>query len=338
MAGLLRTPLVLARNNLRVSAVRACPPALTRTFLINVKSAKKSKAKEETQINNTTATPSTPSSPAAAGATTDSKYRIETPSSAVVAFAHRLGLNNLKDQTLLMRIVTHPSYERVGVQTNEGLDTLGAMALEMYVLEYLHVKYPKLPTQTLQEAVAVYTRTSTLEIMAKEFGVDDVARWVRSKPEVGHQLSSKTVKASVVRAVVGALYADQGPIKAREFIHAHFLSRELDLASLLQLEEPKRYLSYLMKRLGRESPVARLMSETGRTSKAPVFIVGVYSGTEKIGEGFGSSLKMAEFRANTDALKKYYMEEIKDFGLPSDVDIEGAVYTPTKIGDTQVIV
>ncbi|KAG0002072.1 hypothetical protein BGZ80_002928 [Entomortierella chlamydospora] len=336
MAGLLRTPLVLARNNLRVSAVRACPPALTRTFLINVKPAKKSKAKDETKINDTTTTTS-PSSEAT-GATTDSKYRIETPPSAVVAFAHRLGLNNLKDQTLLMRIVTHPSYERVGVQTNEGLDTLGARALEMYVLEYLHVKYPKLPTETLQEAVEVYTRTSTLEIMAKELGVDDVARWVRSKPDVGYQLSSKTVKASVVRAVVGALYVDQGPAKAREFVHAHFLSRDFDLASLLQFKEPKLYLSFLMKRLGREVPVARLMSETGRKSKAPVFIVGVYSGTEKIGEGFGSSLKMAEFRANTDALKKYYMEEIKDFGLPSDVDIEGAVYTPTKIGDTQVIV
>ncbi|KAG0355221.1 hypothetical protein BG005_005857 [Podila minutissima] len=325
MAGVLRSSLtpVLARGTLRVAAVRACPP-LARTFLINAKPTKKSKQEEIIT-----------SSPAQ---DTDSKYRIEKPTTAVVAFAHRLGLNQLKDQTLPMRIVTHASYERVGIQTNERLDYLGAKVLDMFVLEYLHAKYPKMPTKMLQEAVATYTRTTTLAQMAKEFGVEDVARWTRSKPDMEHQLSSKTVKASVVRAMVGALYVDQGPLQARAFVHNHFLSRDLDLVSLLEIEEPKRYLSFLMKRLGRERPVARLMSETGRQSKAPVFIVGVYSGMEKIGEGFGSSLKMAEFRANKDALTKYYLEEHKDFGLPSDVEAEGGVYRSTKIGDTEVVV
>ncbi|KAF8932986.1 ribonuclease III domain-containing protein [Dissophora ornata] len=337
MAGLLRSPLVLARSSIRASAVRACPPTLARTFLINVKPVKKSKLQKESEDSQQNAAiPS--SSEAATEIGQDSKYRIETITPAVVAFAHRLGLNNLKDQTLLMRIVTHPSYERVGIQTNQGLDLLGAKVMQMFVLEYLNTKYPKMPAKTLEEAVHIYTRTGTLELMAKEFGVDDVARWAHSNPEVEYQLSSKTVKASVVRAIVGALYVDQGPIRAREFVHAHFLSREFDVNSLLQIEEPKRYLSFLMKRLGREHPVARLMAETGRQSKAPVFIVGVYSGTEKIGEGFGSSLKMAEFRASMDALTKYYMEELRDFALPSDVEIEGTVYKPTKIGDTDIIV
>ncbi|KAF9987456.1 hypothetical protein BGZ65_003556 [Modicella reniformis] len=208
-----------------------------------------------------------------------------------------------------MRIVTHPSYDRVGIQTNNGLDVLGGKALKMYVLEYLHVKYPKLPADTLQEAVEVYTRTNTLNLMGREFGVDDVLRWTRPKPESGYQLAITTIRASVVRAVIGALYVDQGPIKARDFVHAHFLSRQFDLASLLKIEEPKRYLSYLMKRLG-----------------------------QKLGEGFGHSIDMAESRANKDALTKYYMEELKDFTLPSDVEKEGFVYVSTKIGDTQIIV
>lgn len=58
---------------------------------------------------------------------------------------------------------------------------LGAKVLDMFVLEYLHTKYPKMPTKMLQEAVATYTRTTTLAQMAKEFGVEDVARWTRSK-------------------------------------------------------------------------------------------------------------------------------------------------------------
>jgi large subunit ribosomal protein L44 len=38
------------------------------------------------------------------------------------------------------------------------------------------------------------------------------------------------------------------------------------------------------------------LSETGRFSNSPVFVVGVFSGSDKLGEGFGASLKMAEYR------------------------------------------
>ena len=44
------------------------------------------------------------------------------------------------------------------------------------------------------------------------------------------------------------------------------------------------------------SHTGRLLKETGRLSISPVFVVGIYSGGEKLGEGFGSSLKIAEFR------------------------------------------
>jgi large subunit ribosomal protein L44 len=42
--------------------------------------------------------------------------------------------------------------------------------------------------------------------------------------------------------------------------------------------------------------LSRLLKETGRFSIAPVFVVGIYFGQDKLGEGFGSSLSMAEFR------------------------------------------
>jgi len=107
-------------------SVLACAPSLARTFLINVKPVKKSKlVKDDDKDRNTTSAGSSPLAQ-------DSKYRIEQPSAAVVAFAHRLGLDQLKDQTLVMRIVTHGSYERVGIQTNEKLDYLGKQTLIHY--------------------------------------------------------------------------------------------------------------------------------------------------------------------------------------------------------------
>lgn len=48
--------------------------------------------------------------------------------------------------------------------------------------------------------------------------------------------------------------------------------------------------------------VCRLLKETGRLSNSPVFVVGIYSGADKLGEGFGSSLRMAEYRVRTDYL------------------------------------
>jgi len=44
--------------------------------------------------------------------------------------------------------------------------------------------------------------------------------------------------------------------------------------------------------------IPRLLSETGRFSNSPIFVVGVYSGADKLGEGFGASLKMAEYRVS----------------------------------------
>ena len=49
----------------------------------------------------------------------------------------------------------------------------------------------------------------------------------------------------------------------------------------------------------------RLLKETGRLSISPVFVVGIYSGADQLGEGFGSSLKMAEFRVSLSVIKSY---------------------------------
>ena len=69
----------------------------------------------------------------------------------------------------------------------------------------------------------------------------------------------------------------------------------------------------MAKKLNQPKPVARLLKETGRASTAPVFIVGMYSGNVKVGEGHGSSLKMAEARAVKDALLRHYLDQVKSF-------------------------
>jgi len=75
----------------------------------------------------------------------------------------------------------------------------------------------------------------------------------------------------------------------------------------------------MVKKYNREPPKSRLLKETGRYSNSPVFVVGIFSGPDQIGEGFGSSLKMAEFHAAEDALVRVYLTQTPDdlIQLPS---------------------
>lgn len=102
--------------------------------------------------------------------------------------------------------------------------------------------------------------------------------------------------AESLNAIIGAVYKEQGLDAAKKFVHGHILARDFDLRPHLAFKQPKTHLSKLMSKQGKPSPVSRLVSETGRHSRSPVFVVAVFSGEEKLGEGFGYSLKMAEHR------------------------------------------
>jgi len=117
---------------------------------------------------------------------------------------------------------------------------------------------------------------------------------------------------------------------------------------MLKFRDPKVDLSETVAKFGREKPISRLLKETGRFSNSPVFVVGVYSGTEQLGEGFGSSLRMAEYRAAEDALHRLYLTKTPPqmVRLPTSTfpDIDGDIFTegdenayqPGELGTTEV--
>lgn len=109
------------------------------------------------------------------------------------------------------------------------------------------------------------------------------------------------------------------------------------------------YELFLINRLG------RLLKETGRFSISPVYVVGIYSGSDQLGEGFGSSLKMAEYRAAEDALQRVYLTRVPThlLKIPSttlsrdlfeDIDLEvedveeqltATAYVPGELGQPE---
>ncbi|PKK78635.1 hypothetical protein RhiirC2_651948, partial [Rhizophagus irregularis] len=224
---------------------------------------------------------------------------------------------------------------------------LGKCAIELYITEYFHMKFPLLHTNYLEKIVNIYNGIGTLSTFGSEIGLKYVMRWSEVDENnvlyESRKISNKIgyVMAQAVQAIVGALYLDKassktGPNSARKFVQDYLLSRDLDIQQVYDVKTPKKDLSALMRRLGREPPISRLLFEAGRLTKEPIFVIGVYSDTEKLAEGFGSNLKMAEFRAAKNALVNYYFKEIKDFTLPSAIDThqKQMSYIPTKVCDT----
>ena len=127
----------------------------------------------------------------------------------------------------------------------------------------------------------------------------------KEKEVEGIPLSHAT--ANFAKSVFAGIYLHESPSSAHHFFRQHITSRHLDVSRLFNFEQPTRHLSRLCAREGFEPPVARLLSETGRRSRAPVFIVGAYSGEERLGEGFGASLDEARIKAAVSALKGWYL-------------------------------
>jgi large subunit ribosomal protein L44 len=131
--------------------------------------------------------------------------------------------------------------------------------------------------------------------------------------------------ASVPRALVGALQLEHGFARAHAFIRSHIITPSVlspsHLIPLLKFTSPTLVLSSLLHSYELPRATHRLLKESGRLTAHPTFLSGVYSGSRKLGEGYGSSIRMSEWRASEDALRRFYLSReagLESAGLPSD--------------------
>ncbi|KZT56954.1 hypothetical protein CALCODRAFT_524158 [Calocera cornea HHB12733] len=259
------------------------------------------------------------------------------PASQLSAFAYRVGLlppratRELEQRIipLVQRICTHPSYgefwrlhrpQEPAPADNASLDAVGNSLLGLFAAEFVHATWPHLPTRATKAAVSAFVGPNTLCMVARELGAAQLLRWQRSpRTEYRSALIHQDALMTIPRALVGLIYQLNSVGEARKFAEAFFLSRQVDLRTLLKFVNPKLSLVDVLIKFGWDKPVTRLLSESGRFTPTPVFVVGVYSGVHKLGESFGSSLKMAEYRACEDALWRLYLTQAPkgSFTLPS---------------------
>ena len=161
-----------------------------------------------------------------------------------------------------------------------------------------------------------------------------------SNQELPAETNATTVEAasaSFIRALAGAIYLHAGAEASKTFHKDHVLSRHLPLHSLFHFTHPTRDLSRLCLRENFEPPVARLISETGRLSRTPVFVVGVFSGDDKLGEGAGSSLNEGRVRAAAAALRSWYLYSPPESEVMLPSAVEGTAAKGKKAWKPQMI-
>lgn len=217
------------------------------------------------------------------------------PESALTAFAHRIGLATvLESPAEIQRACTHPSYSilhaqnapaRAAPPTNGNLAVLGNALLGLFASEHIHAAYPHLPTRVVKAAVSAHVGPMTCASVAREMGATTLLRWHRivsadlflvsacltqirvcrqpqtpTRPAVFHT----DALASIPRALTALVYQHRSLPLARKFVEAFFLSREVDLRTMIKFQDPKRALSDTVKKFGRERPISRrVIMQTG---------------------------------------------------------------------------
>ncbi len=267
----------------------------------------------------------------------------------LIALHARLELTNSFPCSTLARCLTCKLPDN-DVADNYGLSILGKDLLAYYATEYLIVTYPRIPTVVLNAALGAYISKGVLADIGKGWGIEkdsssSLSRYLNDEPvaiqygklryqkplkrqedgiielgETGSYGKFTEAMSSAVRSIIAGVHIHLGKEAARQFIYDHVLSRKVDIGSMFQFEQATRELSRLCLREGLEAPTSRLLAETGRFSATPVFVVGVFSGSNKLGEGQGSSLIEGKIRAAVNALKSWYLYQPIDPKFPSEVN------------------
>lgn len=167
---------------------------------------------------------------------------------------------------------------------------------------------------------------------------DEFGDSIKGSSNASVGVPAELARATSVRALMGAIYLHSGRPAAKLFFEHHFLSRSLNISQLFNFSQPTRDLTRLCARENFEKPVAKIISETGRLSRHPVFVVGIFSGQDKLGEGAGASLLEARERAALAALKGWYLYSPLNVRVPSSMEEEGAApWTPAHVDLGEVI-
>lgn len=226
----------------------------------------------------------------------------------------RLG-HRFHDLTLLESALTHRSYAHEIIQEYdeevmhyERLEFLGDALLGFFAAKYLFDLDPQASEGVLTRRKQIVVRTRTLAESAASLGLGEAMRLGRGERSTGGG-DKVSLLADVFEAVLAAVYLDGGIRQAGAFVRRHLNRVILEATGQAQvLEDYKTRFQEQVQSELRVTPIYRIVSSTG-PDHCQLFRAVVQVGAETVGQGEGSSRKMAEQAAALNALEHWKQKE-----------------------------
>ena len=211
---------------------------------------------------------------------------------------------SFKDPALLLRCLTHVSYDRKKNEAhNEVLEFLGDAVLDLAVSDLLMQRNPDKSEGDLSRMRAALVNSAVLAEKAALVNLGALLRIGKGEERSGGR-TKPSILAGAFEALLGGVYQDGGYQAAHAVVERYFAA-DVTTKTLGQ-HDYKTRLQEISQMLFRAPPVYRVVSETGPDHEK-VFITEIAVGGKVLGKGEGRSKKQSEqhaARKALDALKK----------------------------------
>lgn len=218
----------------------------------------------------------------------------------------RLGLH-FQNEDLLTNAFTHRSYPNEHpecvFQSNERLEFLGDAALELVVSEYLYHAYPEHAEGDLTNYRSAIVNTASLAETAKKLHLGEFLLLAKGEEDSGGR-ESEYLLANTFEALLGAIYLDKGYESAKSVVKKVLLPKLPEIVKNEAYIDAKSKLQEIAQEVMLITPHYQVLSEKGPDHNKQ-FLVGVFVGKKKLGQGQGSSKQRAEIDAAENALKEW---------------------------------
>ena len=197
--------------------------------------------------------------------------------------------------------LTHPSsVNEEGGCDNQRLEFLGDAILGMLVSELLAAQFPEANEGVLTRLRSQLVSADALAEFAAREELGSALRLGKGARAAGEG-ERTNVLCDALEAVVASVYFAGGLQPARQLVQV-IVGERLQRASATPERDPKSELQELVQAEGAPTPRYVLVSREGPVHRA-TFLVEVWVGEEKLGEGSGPSKKAAERNAASAALQ-----------------------------------
>ena len=203
---------------------------------------------------------------------------------------------NFKDKDLLVRSLTHKSYNKE--INNEKLEFLGDRVLGLVIAKKLLEIYPNEKEGILDKKFASLVNKKTCLQIAKKINLDKFILTLDIKKK--KNIVEDKVVSDCCEALIGSIYLDKGFNSVEKFI-LELWSENIKDSVITQIDAKTKLQEFSLKRF-KKLPIYKLISNTGPRHK-PLFKVGVKLIDTKFFLAEGSSKKDAEQNAAIKCLQ-----------------------------------